>query len=282
MRQRDYFLKRARKTNRPEDWANYRCFRNRVSNSIKKAEGAYNDHKAFWRTMKKILPGKTKTVSTKIKVGETLSSDKKCKANAFNKFFTYAATRLLHAIRSTSGSTQVSRKPSTRVYPAFRFEEVSQSFVKTQLKGLKAGKATGLDNIPARLLIDSAEIIAAPITLLINISLTSGQVPAEWKAARVVPLFKSGKVVDMDNYRPISILPVLSKVLERAVHKQLYHYLQLHKILSPYQYGFRKNNSTEFAALSFAETIRRNMDQGCLTGAAFIDLRKAFDVVRHG
>ena len=147
---------------------------------------------------------------------------------------------------------------------------------KALLKGLKAGKATGLDNIPARLLIDSAEIIAAPISLLINTSLTPGQVPAEWKAARVVPLFKSGKVVDMDNYCPISILSVLSKVLERAVHKQLYHYLQLHKILSPYQYGFKKNNSTEFAALSFADTIRRNMDQGCLTGAVFIDLRKAF------
>ena len=128
--------------------------------------------------MKKILPGSSKTVSTKIKIGETQSSDKKCIAHAFNKFFTNAATRLLHAIWSTSGSTQVSSKSSTRVYPAFRFEEVSQSFVKTQLKGLKAGKATGLDNIPARLLIDSAEIIAAPIALLINISLTSGQVPA--------------------------------------------------------------------------------------------------------
>lgn len=231
--------------------------------------------------MKKILPGEKKAVSTRIKIGETLSSDKKCIANAFNKFFTSAATRLLDAIRSTCGSTQVSRKSSTRAYPAFRFEEASESFVKTQLKGLKAGKATGLDNIPARLLIDSAEIVAAPITLLINTSLTSGQVPADWKAARVVPLFKSGKVVDMDNYRPISILPVLSKILERAVHKQLYHYLQLHKILSPYQCGFRKNNSTEFAALSFAETIRRNIDQGRLTGAVFIDLRKAFDTVRH-
>ena len=108
-----------------------------MSNSIKKAKGAYNrrlvdecgnSHKAFGRTMKKILPGKTKTVSTKIQTGETLSSDKKCIANAFNKCFTNAATRLLHAIRSTSGSTQVSRKSYTCVYPTFRFEEV-QSFV---------------------------------------------------------------------------------------------------------------------------------------------------------
>ena len=85
----------------------------------------------------------------------------------------------------------------------------------------------------------------------------------------------------MDNYCPISLLPVLSKVLERAVHFQLYNYLQQHKILSPYQCGFRKCHSTEFAALSFSDNIRRNMDQGQLTGAVFIDLRKAFDTVDH-
>ena len=86
----------------------------------------------------------------------------------------------------------------------------------------------------------------------------------------------------MDNYRPISILPVLSKILERAVHRQLYHYLQQHNILSLYQCGFRKCHSTEFAALSFADTIRRSIDQGQLTGAVFIDLRKAFDTGDHG
>ena len=85
----------------------------------------------------------------------------------------------------------------------------------------------------------------------------------------------------MDNYRPVSILPVLSKVLERAVHIQLYKYLQQNKILSPYQCGFRKCHSTEFAALSFSDNTRRNMDQGQLTGAVFIDLRKAFDTVDH-
>ena len=86
----------------------------------------------------------------------------------------------------------------------------------------------------------------------------------------------------MDNYRPISILPVLSKILEGAVHRQLYHHLQQHNILSPYQCGFRKCHSTEFAALSFADTIRRGIVQGQLTGAVFIDLRKAFDSVDHG
>ena len=85
----------------------------------------------------------------------------------------------------------------------------------------------------------------------------------------------------MDNYRPISIIPTVSKLLERAVHHQLYQYLREHNILSPFQCGFRKCHSTKFAALSLADTIRRNMDQRMLTGAVFIDFRKAFDTVNH-
>ena len=133
----------------------------------------------------------------------------------------------------------------------------------------------------ARLLKDSAEIIAKPLTTLINASLIYGRVPSEWKWARVNPLFKNGKANDMDNYRPISILPTLSKVLERVVHAQLYDFLAKEKLLSPYQCGFRKGHSTELAVLSFTDSIRRSMDQGLLTGAVFIDLRKAFNTVDH-
>ena len=79
---------------------------------------------------------------------------------------------------------------------------------------------------------------------------------------------------------PSQFYPV-SKLLERAVHHQLYQYLREHNILSPFQCGFRKCHSTEFAALSLADTIRRNMDQGMLTGAVFIDFRKAYDSVNH-
>ena len=139
----------------------------------------------------------------------------------------------------------------------------------------------GLDNIPARLLIDSADNVPKPLAEIINCSLKSGRVPLDFKSARVIPLFKKGKVVEMDNYRPISILPTDSKLLERAVHHQLYQYLREHNILSPFQYGFRKCHSTEFAALSLADTMRRNMDQGILTGAVFIDFRKAFDTVNR-
>ena len=139
----------------------------------------------------------------------------------------------------------------------------------------------GKDNIPARLLIDSADIVAKTLAEIINCSLKSGHVPLDFKSARVIPLLKKGKVVEVDNYRPISILSTVSKLLERAVHHKLYQYLREHNILSPFQCGFRKCHSTEFAALPLADTIRRNMDQGMLTGAVFIDFRKAFDTVNH-
>ena len=97
----------------------------------------------------------------------------------------------------------------------------------------------------------------------------------------MVPLFKSGKADNFDNYRPISILPIPSKLLERAVHSQLYAYLVENCYLSPKQCGFRKKHSTETAAISFSDSIRRNMDQGLLTGSVFIDLSKAFDTIDH-
>ena len=112
-------------------------------------------------------------------------------------------------------------------------------------------------------------------------SLSLSIVPINWKKARVTPLHKKGNTVDMDNYRPISVLLVASKLLERAVQHQLYQYMTEHQLLSAYQCGFRKQHSTESAAMSFTDSIRRGMDKGLLTGSVFVDLRKTFDTVEH-
>ena len=109
MRQRDYFHSKAKKTNLSEDWASYRCYRNRASNAIKRAKAVYsrrlldnsgNEHKAFWRTTKKILLGESKDASSNISIGGTLTSDKNLIADSFNKFFTSSVTRLLESVRS--------------------------------------------------------------------------------------------------------------------------------------------------------------------------------------
>ena len=103
----------------------------------------------------------------------------------------------------------------------FSLKPVSAAFVHCQLRLLNTSTGTGLDGIPARLLKDAAPSISALLTAIINLSISSAVLPEEWKKAKVVPLYKDGDKKCMDNYRPISVLPVASKILERAVRIQL-------------------------------------------------------------
>jgi hypothetical protein len=111
-----------------------------------------------------------------------------------------------------------------RSLPNFRFEVIPELFIFKALQNLKASKSCGLDNISPRLFIDSVDVIVKPLTKIINASLAQGTVPFDWKTVRITPLHKKGDTTDMDNYRPISVLSVASKLLERAVHHQLYRY----------------------------------------------------------
>ena len=112
------------------------------------------------------------------------------------------------------------------------------------LHSLKVNKAAGLDKIPARLVRDAEVELAPSLTYLINKLITDGTVPALWKVARVTPLYKSEDKLLVENYRPISLLPVLSKVLERVVHTQVSAYLDHLGLLYKHQYGFRRGRST--------------------------------------
>ena len=129
-------------------------------------------------------------------------------------------------------------------------------FVRNQLKALKRKKATGLDQLPSALFKDSANEIAKPLTHIINLSLNSSLVPTCWKRAKVTPVFKSGSVDDVSNYRPISVLPVLSKIMERAVFTQLSEYLETNKLLTKCQFGYRSKRST---ATLFVDDIRKEI-----------------------
>ena len=102
---------------------------------------------------------------------------------------------------------------------------------------------------------DGASVIAPTVTFLVNLSFSTGIVPCDWKMARVVPLDKSGGHANMDNYRPISILPVMSKIMEKAVNVQLQRHLQRFDLLSPFRAGFRQHHSTESALLYFTDEI---------------------------
>ena len=158
---------------------------------------------------------------------------------------------------------------------------VSENFVRDQLRQLKPNKAIGLDKVCSRLLTDSADVIAPVLTNIINCSFRNKSFPQSCKSAKVVALFKNSDADNCDNYRPISILPTVSKIVERAAHIQLYNYLDSNGLLHVKQFGFRRKRSTSSAQLHFSDDILQNMEDGLVTGVAFLDVKKAFDTVNH-
>jgi hypothetical protein len=163
----------------------------------------------------------------------------------------------------------------------FHFSVTYYKEVLGVLKSLSASKATGLDNIPPKLVKDAAEELATPLTTLVNRSLTCGLFPNAEKTAKISPIYKFEDKTALDNYRPISVLPVFSKVLKRVVYNRLSYYLEENKLLNESQYGLRRNRSTKHAVTILMDDIRTSMDNQQLTGAVFLDLRKAFDTVNH-
>ena len=124
--------------------------------------------------------------------------------------------------------------------------------------------------------------IASSIAQLINMSLSTGKFPTRWKTAKVTPLFKSGEECDPSNCRPISVLPALSKIIERHMHDSLYTLLNEHNLIYPRQSGFRKYHSTETALIKITDDLLFNLDNDKISGLVLVDYRKAFDMVDHG
>ena len=163
----------------------------------------------------------------------------------------------------------------------FVIPNVPIDFTSNFLKNLDVHKSTGFDGISAKLLKLVYNEVAPSLTYIMNISLKAGEFPAQWKTAKVTALHKNGSTADVENYRPISVLPVLSKILEKHVHNTLYQYLTDHDLLVTSQSGFRHKHSCETALLNIVNSWTKNIDDGLCTGVVFLDFKKAFDLVDH-
>ena len=157
---------------------------------------------------------------------------------------------------------------------------MTMTFLK-HLQSLTDGKAVGLDGLSPRLLRTAASVISVPLTKLINLSISTGIFPDEWKMAKVVPLHKKGSTLDRGNYRPVSVLSTLSKLLEKHVHSSFYSFLTEHKLLHSAQSGFRSLFSCETALANLVNKWSEAIDKGLLNGVILLDLRKVFDLIDH-
>ena len=250
----------------------YRNIFNIYSGNVKKTWSMINDilHKNKQNTKLPIY----------FKHGEKKISDKKDIANKFNAFFTNIGKNLADKIEEVPHrhfSDYLVSKPNTK----FEFQPVEIKEVNKIISQLDSKSSSGYDSISNILIKSIAEIISKPLTVIINQCLKISIFPNQLKKAKVVPIFKSGDDTLFTNYRPISLLPSTSKVVERVIFNQLYAYFETNGLFYGSQYGFRKRHSTEFAASELVDKLLNMMDKGQVPLGIFLDLSKAFDTLDH-
>ena len=167
----------------------------------------------------------------------------------------------LHSLKKIPSSirTHKSFLPD-RLHNSFFLESTTQSEIVETANSLRLNTAAGHDKIPMWSVKESINYISEPLTYVLNISINSGLLPAQLKLARVVPLDKSGDKSLLSNYRPLSVLPVFSKFLEKVVYNRLIRFFDKYEILYNNQYGFRKKHSTSLALLYLRDKITSAID----------------------
>ena len=218
-------------------------------------------------------------------------------ANNFNEYFTSVGSvtaqkafdlaiehnfDIYPAKSPAVSAVEPSLEPSFDQCPeAFQFHMVLDKDVERVIKGFSFNKAPGYDRVSARVLKDSLPVILPSITRIMNNSFYTGKFARAWKIAEVIPILKSGNPEDPCNNRPISLLPILSKVSERLAHEQFVDYLTANKKLAENQSGNRKLHSTETALLCVMDDLLQAIDDKKISALVLLDMSKAFDSIRH-
>ena len=269
----------------------WRRFRNKTRTVITRAQETYynkllNDHqnssRQLWNTFGKIL---NKNKQNKRKIGNLningdKISDPQTITENFNNFFSQIGDNL--AAKFAGNNTNEYKKYlGSPANQSMLLYKISQNEIKNAIKNLKNSNSSGADEITSTFVKLSAPILIPALHGIFNLSLTSGVYPQKLKIAKVVPIHKKGDSTSMNNYRPISILSTINKIFEKILHARLTKYIEDFNILYKYQFGFRKNHSTELALIEIVDQIRMSLNNGDMTCGIFVDLSKAFDTVNH-
>ena len=238
--------------------------------------------KKIWSILKQAI-GKTNNKSNfpnSFNIKNVTVTDKQEASEGFNDFFSKIGLHTSHSVPKTNTCFKSYMPP---LLPNSIFiEPVSHSDVLNSVNKLKSKASCGYDNVSTKLLKESIQYIIEPLTHIINRSFDTGIVPNQMKIAKVIPIYKTADKTLLKNYRPISLLPAFSKVIEKLMCIKITSFFNSHNLFYEHQYGFRAKHSTSHPLIHLlnhcAESASNNNH---FTLAIFCDLSKAFDVINH-
>ena len=289
MFERDRLKKVACRLKTEESWSRFKSVRNQVNEAIKLAKSSYyntyfaanqGNIKNSWKGINLIMAKTQEKIRVNaLKIGNVSYTSPQEISDVLNNHFSNVGPSLASEIPLSDIDFSDYIHP---VSHTFTLKATTNDTVLKLINSLPLNKASGLDGISCRLLKEAAPFVVPSLTHIINLSITTGIFPDEWKLARVSPIYKEGAKSDPNNYRPISVLPVISKLIEKIVCDQFYEYLIMYDLLADTQSGFRPGHSTQTALLLEATNEwYQNIDSGLINGVLFLDLKKAFDTVDH-
>ena len=293
----------------PENKINYTKYRNYCTGLFRKGKKSYynnldikriTDNRQFWKTVGPLFSDKhfSSQKITLVEEGEIISNDGVV-AETFNNYFAnivktlniegFDANNYINDPKLDHISNIVQKfnthasilkiKEHVKIAEPFNLKPVDETIINAKIGSLDKRKPTTYKNIPTKILVESKDIISPIIAQIFNDCNNNSNFPNALKLADITPAHKKEERTMKDNYRPISILPPVSKIFERNIFDQVSLYID--KYLSPFLFGFRKGYSTQHCLSVMVNKWKKAMDNGILAGALLTDLSKAFDCINH-
>ena len=289
-RQKNFLHKKMVADPSPLNKTNFKTYRNTFNSLIRISKKMYYDEaleknaknpKKTWSILKEVAFGNAiKEGTPEIVVNDMAVTDPKLIAENFNSFFTNVGLEIFNSVPPVDRLPESYQTPKNNV-PDLDLGETGPIHVHEIIQTLLSKTSTDIDGISTKLIKKISRSIAVPLAHIFNLSLSTGIFPDALKTSRTIPIFKSGDKLNMDNYRPISLIKTFSKILEKMVALKLSNHLDINKLLHQHQYGFQAKKSTEHHLIHVTNKIGSALNNGEFCIGIFLDFKKAFDTVSH-
>lgn len=276
-----------RKSKNENDRLNFKNYSKRLRKIIKLTKRAQNDYaisesanktKAVWRIINENQSNEPVNYINNIIINNNPEHDPKIIVNSFNDYF-------VDISKSDNINNNVPYKFSSYLkqdnYNSIFMNPTDPQEIHGNIMNLKNTNSTGYDNVCTNIIKSVADVLSPVLSFIVNYCINDGYFPEKLKTTIIMPLHKKDNIEQMSNYRPIAMIPIFSKIIEKVIYSRIYFFLEKYKVLSDQQFGFRKNKNINIAIFDFLKEVMTSIDKKVPVVSMYCDMSKAFDCVNH-